>query len=60
MRAANVGAMRLSRLAARMEELASAGDLTSMAGLMADLERDFAAARDRLAAILESTPEPEA
>ena len=58
--AANVGAMKLSRLAARMEELASGGDLGSVAGLMPSLEGEFAAARERLAVILENSPEPEA
>lgn len=58
--AANVGAMRVSRLAARMEELASSGDLAAVDGLMGELESTYAAARDQLAAILESTPEPEA
>ena len=55
--AANVGAMRVSRTAAQMEEMAARGDLTSVAGLMQGLEAEYAAARERLAAILEATPE---
>ena len=58
--AANVGAMRVSRLASRMEDLASGGDLPSVAGLVPELEAEYAAARARLVAILETTPEPEA
>ena len=58
--AANVGAMKVSRLAARMEELAAGGDLGSVAGLMSELEREYAAAQAQLAAILEKTAEPEA
>ena len=58
--AANVGAMKVSRLAAQMEELATAGDLTSVAGHMPTLESEYAAAHERLKAILETSPEPEA
>ena len=58
--AANVGAMRVSRLAGQMEELASRGELTSVAGLMQGLEDEFAVARVQLAAILDASPEPEA
>jgi two-component system, sensor histidine kinase and response regulator len=56
--AANVGAMKVSRLAAQMEELATGGDLAAVAGLMANLEGEYAAARERLAAILEASSEP--
>ena len=58
--AANVGAMRVSRLAAQMEDHAARADLAAVAGHMPNLESEFAAARQRLAAILEATPEPEA
>jgi HPt (histidine-containing phosphotransfer) domain-containing protein len=58
--AANVGAMRVSRLAAQMEDLASRGELGSVGGLLQSLDTEFAAARDKLAAILEASPEPEA
>jgi HPt (histidine-containing phosphotransfer) domain-containing protein len=57
--AANVGAMQVSRLAARMEDLAAAGDLAGMSAFTAQLEQDYAAARERLAAILATFPEPE-
>ena len=56
--AANVGAMRVSRVAAQMEELASRGELAAVAGLMQSLESEFAAARVQRAAILEASPEP--
>ena len=58
--AANVGAMRVSTLAARMEDLANGGDLAAVGALLPQLEADYAAARERLAAILESTPEAQA
>ena len=58
--AANVGAMRVSRLAAQMEDLAARGELASVAGHLRNLETEFAAAQQRLADILEASPEPEA
>jgi two-component system sensor histidine kinase/response regulator len=58
--AANVGATRVSRVAAQMEDMAARGELGSVAGLMQNLETEFTAAKDRLTAILEATPEPEA
>jgi HPt (histidine-containing phosphotransfer) domain-containing protein len=57
--AANVGAMRVSRLAAQMEDMAARGELGSVAGLMQSLETEFAAASDQLATILKASPEPE-
>lgn len=57
--AANVGAMQVSRIAARMEEVAAGGDLAAVGAMLPDLEVAYAAARDQLSAILESTPEPE-
>jgi HPt (histidine-containing phosphotransfer) domain-containing protein len=57
--AANVGAMRVSRLAAQMEDCASRADLATMAGQMPTLETEFAAASQRLAAILQASPEAE-
>jgi two-component system, sensor histidine kinase and response regulator len=58
--AANVGAMRVSRLAAQMEDHAARGDLASVAGQMPTLESEFAAAERRLVDILAASPEPEA
>jgi HPt (histidine-containing phosphotransfer) domain-containing protein len=58
--AANVGAMRVSRLAAQMEDHAARADLAAVAGQMPSLETEFAAATQRLAGILEATPEAEA
>jgi HPt (histidine-containing phosphotransfer) domain-containing protein len=58
--AANVGAVRVSRLAAQMEDHASRADLTAVAGQMPNLESEFAAASHQLAAILAATPEAEA
>lgn len=55
--AANVGAMRVSALAARMEDLANVGDLAALGTLLPELEAEYAAARERLAVILESTAE---
>lgn len=55
--AANVGAMKVSRLAGRMEDLASGGDLGAVSGLIGDLEAEFASASERLAAILETEPD---
>ena len=58
--AANVGALRVSRLAALMEDHAARADLAAVAGQMPSLESEFAAASQRLAAILAATPEAEA
>ena len=58
--AANVGAMKVSRAAAEMEELASAGNLAAVAELLPSLESAYAAASESLAAILERTVESEA
>ena len=53
--AANVGAMRVSRLAARMEDLAASGDAEAVAQNLPSLEAEFGAARTRLAATLAVT-----
>jgi HPt (histidine-containing phosphotransfer) domain-containing protein len=58
--AANVGALRVSRLAAQMEDDAARADLAAVAGQMPNLESEFAAASEQLAAILAATPEAEA
>ena len=58
--AANVGALRVSRLAAQMEDHAARADLAAVAAQMPSLESEFAAASQRLAAILAATPEAEA
>jgi HPt (histidine-containing phosphotransfer) domain-containing protein len=55
--AANVGAMKVSALAARMEDLANGGDLAAVGGLMSELESAYAAASTELTAILERSPE---
>ena len=57
--AANVGAMKVSALAARMEDLANGGDLAAVGGLMGELETAYSAAQTELAAILEKSPETE-
>jgi HPt (histidine-containing phosphotransfer) domain-containing protein len=58
--AANVGAMRVSRLAAQMEDHAARADLAAVAVHLPNLETEFAAATQRLTAILKATPEAEA
>ena len=53
--AANLGAVRVQRLARRVEELAGGGDLASAAQLLPDLEEELA----RAAALLRAErPEP--
>ena len=55
--AANVGAVALSRLAARMEDLAAHDDLAAVEGLRPDLNAAWERARARLTGILEETSE---
>ena len=52
--AANVGAARVSRLAAAMEDLAAGGDGAALARNLPNLEAAFAVARERLAITLAS------
>ena len=52
--AANVGAARVSRLAAAMEDLVAGGDGAALARNLPNLEAEFAAARERLAITLAS------
>lgn len=55
--AANVGATALSRIAARMEDLASQGDRAAVDGLRPDLEAAWERARGRLTEVLDQTNE---
>ena len=58
--AANVGAMTVSRIAADMENHASAGNAAAVAELFPGLDGAFAKAREQLAATIEDSAEPEA
>lgn len=57
--AANVGAVRLSRVAAEMEEAALSGDAEAVAGQLSRLEAELVSARDLLAARLANAGETE-
>lgn len=57
--AANVGAVAVSRIAARMEDLAAHGDLAGMDALRPGLEAAMQRARERLETILDQTSEGE-